>query len=81
MKELLSRVKQEPAKLRIGKKGVTEAIIEEVENLLKRDSAVKIKCLKIIPNESIEPIAKNIAKLTHSKLVEIRGKTFILLKI
>ncbi|MHA1687655.1 MAG: YhbY family RNA-binding protein [Candidatus Heimdallarchaeaceae archaeon] len=80
MKKDITKVLHEAAKIRIGKKGLTEAIIVEVEKLLKKDGAIKIKCLKTIPKESIPFIAKNIADLTESQVVDIRGKTFVLYK-
>ena len=76
----LDQIRHEPAKIRIGKKGLTEGIINEVNNLLKKNVFLKIKCLKTIPKESINPIAVNIAKITKSEVVEVRGKTFILKK-
>ncbi|MHA1953189.1 MAG: YhbY family RNA-binding protein [Candidatus Heimdallarchaeaceae archaeon] len=78
MKTNIDRIRHEPAKIRIGKRGITEGIISEVEVILKKDQVVKIKCLKIVPTEGIRAIADNIANLTHSNVVEIRGKTFIL---
>jgi RNA-binding protein len=78
MKTSIDKIRHEPAKIRIGKKGITEGIISEVESILKKDQIVKIKCLKVVPTEGTKAIAENIAKLTHSSVVEIRGKTFIL---
>lgn len=78
MKTKIDRIRHEPPKIRIGKKGITEGIILEVEGILKKDHAIKIKCLKIVPSEGIKAIAENIANLTHCIVVEIRGKTFIL---
>ena len=78
MKEIINRIRQEPPKIRIGKKGITEGVIQEVQILLKKDKIIKIKCLQSIPTESTKAIAKNISELTNSKIIEIRGKTFIL---
>jgi len=78
MRTNIDKIRHEPAKIRIGKRGITEGMITEVETILKKDKLVKIKCLKIVPTEGIKAIAENIAKLTQSKIVEIRGKTFIL---
>ena len=80
MKERINKIRQEPAKIRIGKKGITEGILQEVEVLLKREQIVKIKCLKVVPTESTKAIAQNIANITGSKILEVRGKTFILEK-
>lgn len=78
MKTTIERIRHEPPKIRIGKRGITESIISEVEAILKKDQAIKIKCLKIVPTEGIRAIAENIANLTQSNIIEIRGKTFIL---
>ena len=78
MKTNIDRIRHEPAKIRIGKRGITEGIISEVEAVLKKDQVVKIKCLKIVPTEGIKAIADNIANLTQCNVVESRGKTFIL---
>ena len=78
MKERINKIRQEPAKIRIGKKGITEGILQEIEVLLRREQIVKVKCLKVVPTESTKAIAQNIAKITSSKILEIRGKTFIL---
>ena len=78
MKEKINKIRQEPAKIRIGKKGITEGILQEIEVLLRREQIVKVKCLKVVPTESTKAIAHNIAKITDSKILEIRGKTFIL---
>lgn len=78
MKDIINKVRLEPPKVRIGKNGITEGIIREVENVLKKDRAVKIKCLKVIPTDVARDIGKNIAQLTNSEIVDVRGKTIIL---
>jgi RNA-binding protein len=78
MKETINKIRLEPPKVRIGKKGITEGIIREVLNVLKKDKAVKVKCLKVIPTEVARDIGRNLAELTNSKVVDIRGKTIIL---
>ena len=77
----LDKVRHEPAKVRIGKKGLTEGLILEITTVLKSHPILKIKCLKTIPKESVKLIADNLSKLTESNVLEIRGKTFILQKI
>ena len=80
MKTSVDKIRHEPAKLRIGKRGITEGIVSEVKAILKKDQLIKIKCLKIVPSEGIRAIAENIAELTNSKVIEVRGKTFILVR-
>ncbi|MCG3224741.1 MAG: YhbY family RNA-binding protein [Candidatus Heimdallarchaeota archaeon] len=78
MKDSIDKIRHEPPKIRIGKNGITEGIVQEVNMLLRRDQIVKIKCLKAVPNSATKAIAENIAKLTKSTIVDVRGKTFIL---
>ncbi|MHA1202887.1 MAG: YhbY family RNA-binding protein [Candidatus Heimdallarchaeaceae archaeon] len=78
MKDMINKVRLESPKVRIGKNGITEGILREVQNVLKKDRAVKIKCLKIIPTDVARDISKNIAELTNSEVIEVRGKTIIL---
>lgn len=80
MKDSIDKIRHEPPKIRIGKNGITEGIVQEVNMLLKRYQIVKIKCLKTVPNEAIKAIADNIAKLTKSTIADVRGKTFILIR-
>ncbi len=78
MKDIINKVRLEPPKVRIGKNGITEGILREVHNVLKKDKVVKIKCLKVIPTDVARDIGRNIAELTNSKVVDVRGKTIIL---
>ena len=78
MKDIINKARLEPPKVRIGKNGITEGILREVSNVLKKDKVVKIKCMKIIPTAVARNIGKNIAELTNSKVVDVRGKTIIL---
>lgn len=78
MNDTINKIRHKPSKMRIGKKGITENIIHEIENVLNKDKVIKIKCLQVVPSESVKNIAKNISKLTNSRIVEIRGKTIIL---
>ena len=70
----IDKIRHESPKIRIGKRGITENVIHEIKNVLKKDRALKIKCLQVVPSA----IAANISKLTDSRVVEIRGKTIIL---
>ena len=80
MKDSIDKIRHEPPKIRIGKNGITEGIVQEVSMILRKDQIVKIKCLKAVPNDATKAIAENIAKLTKSTIVDVRGKTFILIR-
>ena len=80
MKDIINKVRQEVPKVRIGKNGITEGIIREVENILRKDKVVKVRCLKIVPSDAVKAIGKNLADLTKSEIVDIRGKAIILIR-
>jgi len=67
--------------VRIGKKGITEGLIEEIKRNLEKHKIVKVKILKSY-RETIEKsrqeLADTIAKLVNAKVVEIRGYTLTL---
>ncbi|TFG08281.1 MAG: YhbY family RNA-binding protein [Promethearchaeota archaeon] len=65
----------------LGKKGVTEDFIAHVSKLFKSNKIIKIKALKSIANsENIQELARQVAELTNSYLIDVRGKIFILSK-
>lgn len=67
--------------VRIGKKGITEGLVEEIKRNLEKHKIVKIKLLKSY-RETIEKsrqeLADMIAKLVNAKVIEIRGYTLTL---
>lgn len=68
----------------LGKKcasGITEEFINHVVSLLKRYKVIKIKALKSVANKSnIKDIATQVSERSHSYLLDLRGRTFILSK-
>ncbi|BAB67235.1 MULTISPECIES: YhbY family RNA-binding protein [Sulfurisphaera] len=78
IKQLIKKAKASHADVRIGKKGVTEEIINEIKRRLKEHKVVKIKIG--IEVENRKEFARKIAELTEAKLIEVRGFTFILAK-
>ncbi len=69
--------------VQLGKSGITEAFLREVESRLKKQGVVKIRVLKSfrrVFNVNIERVAEEIAEKTNSSVYEIRGFTFILIK-
>lgn len=78
IRHLINRAKASHAEVRIGKKGITEEIINEIKKRLKNHKVVKIKIG--IEVDDRKEFAKKIAELTEAKLIEVRGFTFILAK-
>lgn len=75
-KVLLSR-----AHCNLGKNGITDNFIDNVNRLLKQNKIIKIKVLKSIAERSdISNLAKIISKMTNSYILDIRGKQIIFSK-
>ena len=63
----------------LGKNGISQKFIEHVIKLLKRDKIIKIKVLRSFATKiNIKELANKLSNLTHSSLLDIRGKTIIL---
>jgi len=58
----------------IGKKGLTENQIMEIEKQLKKKRLIKVKILKsALLNQKREQIAEQLAEKTRSRVVDVRG--------
>ena len=76
---------QKPVDIRIGKKGITETLINEVKIRLKRKKVVKLKFLAAFLNsidENKKRIIKEalelITKFSNSEVIDVRGNTAII---
>lgn len=76
---LISGVRHAPATIRIGKAGITEVLIKEIKKNLKITGVIKVKILRsaLTYGDRFE-LARKVAELVNAKLVEVRGKNFIL---
>ena len=64
--------------IRIGKNGVTENIINDIKNLVRKKKIVKIKVLRSALNSAtINDIADRIVKETNLKIVQLRGHSMV----
>jgi RNA-binding protein len=82
-KEKLYQLKSEAHQispiLNIGKNGVTDALIEELNKQIKANRLVKVRVLKSAEDEKdLKAIAEEIAEATRSTLIEVRGRTVVL---
>lgn len=79
MYQLKSEAHQISPILNIGKNGVTDALIEELNKQIKANRLVKIRILKSAEEEKdVKAIADEIAEATRSTLIEVRGRTVVL---
>ena len=67
------------ATVRMGKAGVTAALIEEIKAQIKKKGMVKVKLLGT-RREETKQIAGELAERCHAELVEVRGNTVSLWK-
>jgi len=61
----------------VGKDGVTEKVIEEIEKQLKKNKLVKIRLLPSLEMDR-KDAAEKLAEETESTLIEVRGFTVVL---
>ena len=66
--------------IQIGKNGITEGVIEEIKSQIKKRKIVKIKFMKNTDRENFKSKVEELANLTDSEIVEIRGFTVVLKK-
>ena len=76
----LRNIRSEPASLQIGKNGLSDKLIDELNSRLKHNSMIKIKFLKNSPFKTREKAFLELQKfLTDDiKILETRGWTVIL---
>ncbi len=60
----------------VGKSGVTESVVNEIKNQLKKKRILKIKLHGESKLGRLE-VAKELARLTDSKLIDVRGFTVV----
>ncbi len=74
-------MKEKIKTLRIGKSGVSENLLDEIKNQLKKHKILNVRILRSArEKEDREKIAQEVSKGVKAKLVRIRGNTFILEK-
>ncbi|HEY4675461.1 MAG TPA: YhbY family RNA-binding protein [Candidatus Bathyarchaeia archaeon] len=67
--------------IRIGKSGVSEQLLGEIEKQLENKEMIKVKILKsALAADEAKQIAVGIAEKAEAFLVEVRGHTFMLYK-
>jgi len=75
------KLSEEKPTIWVGKNGVSEELVEEIEKQLKKREMVKIKILKSALEEyKAKQIASRTAEQTEAILIEVKGHTFMLYK-
>ncbi|TKJ17867.1 RNA-binding protein [Candidatus Woesearchaeota archaeon B3_Woes] len=80
-KELLEKTNMLKPVLRIGKNGLTESVIKELKNHLKKKKLIKVKLLKsFIQNKDRKKIAAELVAKTNSEIIQQVGFVVVLHK-
>ncbi len=78
LQELRSAANKLNVTVTVGKNGITDATIEELDRHLKKEKLVKVRLLKSATHETgMQVQADTLAEKTRSRLVEIRGGTAV----
>ncbi|MEM3512560.1 MAG: YhbY family RNA-binding protein [Thermoplasmata archaeon] len=67
------------ATVRVGKNGITESVLNEIRNQLKKRKVIKIKFLKSTKDlGTVKEFAEMLEKKTGARVLDVRGGTVIL---
>lgn len=67
------------ATVHVGKDGVTDSVVQEVERQLKQKRLVKVKLLPAMEEDRYDA-AERLASKASAVLIEVRGRTVVLAK-
>jgi RNA-binding protein len=78
-RRIIRRLGGENPTIWIGKSGVSEQLLKEIDKQLDKNKMVKVKILQsALGGEEAKHIASTTAAQTEASLVEVRGHTFML---
>ena len=81
LRRLREIIQQRPADVQIGKKGIYDGVLKEIDRRLKEKGVVKVRIHKSalrVENMDRKSFAKKIAELVNAVLLDVRGRTFVL---
>lgn len=79
-----TKTDEEVVVVRVGKKGITESLLSELDNILRARGLVKVKLLKNfrdaygVESKNKEEVAAKLAKALGAEVVEVRGYSIII---
>ncbi|MCK5659816.1 MAG: YhbY family RNA-binding protein [Methanosarcinales archaeon] len=74
--ELKAKASSLTANVIVGKKGITQEVADELLVQLKKDHLIKVKILKTV-GKSTKDVAEELAIMTKSHLIDVRGSTAV----
>ncbi len=75
-KELKKKANAISSMISIGKSGITDTFIKSVDNYLKANKIVKIKCQTAVGRDEVVKFADEVSSKTNSNVVDVKGFTF-----
>ncbi|MFX0114175.1 MAG: YhbY family RNA-binding protein [Candidatus Hodarchaeota archaeon] len=78
-REVINKLLHTPATLNVGKHGVTEELIHELDNQLKKKKAVKVRLLKSV--ENVEETWQRLEQQSVGKIAKKVGNTAIIVQV
>lgn len=66
--------------IQIGKSGITDALIDEIKIQVRKQEILKVRILESARTKDRKEIAQVVAEKTNSRLLDVRGNTFTLVK-
>jgi RNA-binding protein len=79
-----AKTEEEIVVVRVGKSGITEGLLSELDNVLRARGLVKVKLLKNfrdaygVESGNKDEVAEKLAKALGAEVVEVRGYTIVL---
>jgi RNA-binding protein len=79
-----AKTEEEIVVVRVGKSGITEGLLSELDNVLRARGLVKVKLLKNfrdaygVESGNKDEVAEELAKALGAEVVEVRGYTIVL---
>lgn len=77
---LRSLAQTERALFQIGKDGLSDTLLETINNALRARKLVKISVLKTAPTDDLKELGFDLGMMTKSEIVQIIGRTIVLYK-
>jgi len=76
-KELMSRANELVPTVHVGKEGIDEGLLNEINTQLKKARLIKVRILNTVDMEP-KDVAEELATSTNSVVVDVRGNVVVL---
>ncbi|MFW9914436.1 MAG: YhbY family RNA-binding protein [Candidatus Thorarchaeota archaeon] len=77
-REIINKLLHSPPTIQVGKQGISESVIQELNDQLKKKKAVKIRLLKSVAN--VEMALQELEQQSNGKIAKKIGNTAIIVQ-